>query len=454
MKARILVIDDDAVAGEFLQEALLRDGYEVIASTSASEALKQDLSAYDLLMSDIRMPGMDGLHFLSEVQKKWPNLPVILMTAYGSLETTMEAISLGAWDYISKPFSPEDCRVLVKKVLEVRELRQRRMDLRPESTEVPKFIGSSATMVEFYKQIARVADSAASVLIEGESGTGKELTARSLHNMSSRSNKPFVVVHCGAIPDNLLESELFGYEKGSFTGADHQHVGLMESAQGGTIFLDEITEMSTALQGKLLRFMQDGEVRRIGGHEVRHVAVRVVAAANKNIDEEVDKGGFRLDLLYRFIVRLHIPSLRDHKEDIPMIIESLLKKFGYPSVRISPEAMELLMSYLWPGNVRELENVLQQTLLLSPFVVVLPENLPERFWRQKESKETMAQAGMSPLDEAERDQIRQTLKEASWNQSKTAQILGIDRKTLRLKIRRYGLLDDKLSTGGTSDRLK
>jgi len=442
MKARILVIDDDAVAGEFLQEALLRDGYEVIASTSALEALKQDLSQYDLLMSDIRMPGMDGLQFLNEVQKKWPNLPVILMTAYGSLETTMEAISLGAWDYISKPFSPEDCRILVKKVLEVRELRQRRMDLRPEPTEMPKFIGSSATMVEFYKQIARVADSAASVLIEGESGTGKELTARSLHNMSSRRDKPFVVVHCGAIPDNLLESELFGYEKGSFTGADHQHVGLLESAQGGSIFLDEITEMSTALQGKLLRFMQDGEVRRIGGHDVRHVAVRVVAAANKNIDEEVSKGSFRLDLLYRFIVRLRIPSLRDHKEDIPLLIESLLKKFGYPSVRISPEAMELLMAYLWPGNVRELENVLQQTLLLSPFVVVLPENLPERFWQQKESKENTVSADMGPLEEAQRDQIRQTLKEASWNQSKAAQMLGIDRKTLRLKIRRYGLLDD------------
>ena len=447
MKARILVIDDDAVAGEFLQEALLRDGYEVIASTSASEALKQDLSSYDLLMSDIRMPGMDGLHFLGEVQKKWPNLPVILMTAYGSLETTMEAISLGAWDYISKPFSPEDCRILVKKVLEVRELRQRRMDLRPEATELPKFIGSSATMVEFYKQIARVADSAASVLIEGESGTGKELTARSLHNMSSRRDKPFVVVHCGAIPDNLLESELFGYEKGSFTGADHQHVGLLESAQGGTIFLDEITEMSTALQGKLLRFMQDGEVRRIGGHDVRHVAVRVVAAANKNIDEEVTKGGFRLDLLYRFIVRLRIPSLRDHKEDIPLLIESLLKKFGYPSVRISPEAMELLMSYLWPGNVRELENVLQQTLLLSPFVVVLPENLPERFWQQRENKEDITPTDMNPLEEAQRDQIRQTLKEASWNQSKAAQMLGIDRKTLRLKIRRYGLLDEKPSVG-------
>jgi DNA-binding NtrC family response regulator len=454
MKARILVIDDDAVACEFLQEALLRDGYEVITYTSALEALKQDLSHYDLLMSDIRMPGMDGLQFLSQVQNKWPNLPVILMTAYGSLETTMEAISLGAWDYISKPFSPEDCRALVKKVLEVRELRQRRMDLQPEATELPKFIGSSATMVEFYKQIARVADSAASVLIEGESGTGKELTARSLHNMSSRRDKPFVVVHCGAIPDNLLESELFGYEKGSFTGADHQHEGLLESAQGGTIFLDEITEMSTALQGKLLRFMQDGEVRRIGGHEVRHVAVRVVAAANKNIDEEVNKGSFRLDLLYRFIVRLHIPSLREHKDDIPQLIESLLKKFGYPSVRISPEAMELLISYAWPGNVRELENVLQQTLLLSPFVVVLPENLPDRFWRQKESKENVTSADMSPLAEVERDQIRQTLKAASWNQSRAAQMLGIDRKTLRLKIRRYGLLDEKLSAGGTSDLLK
>ena len=444
MKAHILIIDDDAVACEFLQEALSREGYEVVAYTSALEALKQDLSRYDLLMSDIRMPGMDGLQFLSQVQKKWPELPVILMTAYGSLETTMEAISLGAWDYISKPFSPDDCRAIVKKVLEVRELRERRMSLQPESATEPKLIGSSATMVDFYKQIARVADAPASVLIEGESGTGKELTARSLHNMSSRREKPFVVVHCGAIPDNLLESELFGYEKGSFTGADHQHLGLLESAQGGTIFLDEITEMSTGLQGKLLRFMQDGEVRRIGGHEVRHVAVRVVAAANKNIDEVVSQGCFRHDLLYRFIVRLRIPPLCEHKGDIPQLIESMLKKFGYPSVRISVEAMELLMAYQWPGNVRELENVLQQTLLLSPFVVVLPENLPDRFRQQTAGEENEELPDLTPLERAERDKILQMLKSAAWNQSKTAQLLGIDRKTLRLKIRRYGLLDDKI----------
>jgi DNA-binding NtrC family response regulator len=445
MKAHILVIDDDAVACEFLQEALSLEGYEVKAYTSAKEALKQDLSRYDLLMSDIRMPEMDGLQFLDQVRKKWPNLPVILMTAYGSLETTMEAISLGAWDYISKPFSPEDCRAIVKKVLEVRELRERRMKLQPETTEDPKLIGSSAMMVEFYKQIARIADASASVLIEGESGTGKELTARSLHNMSSRRDKPFVVVHCGAIPDNLLESELFGYEKGSFTGADHQHAGLLESAEGGTVFLDEITEMSTSLQGKFLRFMQNGEVRRIGSHDVRNVTVRVVAAANKNIDEEVSLSRFRLDLLYRFIVRLRVPPLREHKDDIPLLIESLLKKFGYPNVRISLEAMELLMAYSWPGNVREMENVLQQTLLLSPFAVVLPENLPEHFQQQKENKEDVALSNMSPLEAAERDKILQTLKETSWNQTKTAQLLDIDRKTLRLKIRRYGLLDEKLS---------
>lgn len=444
MKAHILVIDDDAVACEFLQEALSLDGYEVKAYTSAKEALKQDLSRYDLLMSDIRMPEMDGLQFLGEVHKKWPDLPVILMTAYGSLETTMEAISLGAWDYISKPFSPEDCRSIVKKVLEVRELREKRLKLDLSETDKgQELLGSSAPMVEFYKQIARVADASASVLIEGESGTGKELTARSLHNMSSRRDKPFVVVHCGAIPDNLLESELFGYEKGAFTGASHQHVGLLESAEGGTVFLDEITEMSTALQGKFLRFMQNGEIRKIGSHEVHHVAVRVVAAANKNIDQEVDAGRFRLDLLYRFIVRLRVPPLRERKDDIPLLIESMLKKFGYANVRISVEAMELLMSYDWPGNVREMENILQQTLLLSPFAVILPENLPVRFQQQQELVKSDASYELSPLEIAERDKILQTLQATLWNQSKAAQILDIDRKTLRLKIRRYGLVSGK-----------
>ncbi len=272
---RILVLDDDAVACEFLQEALSREGYKVDSYTSGKEALNKDLSQYDLLMSDIRMPDIDGLQFLRLVREKWSELPVILMTAYGSLETTMEALRLGAWDYISKPFSPEAIRAMVLKVLEVRELRQRRLHGEPKIAGEPQFIGSSATMVEFYKQIVRIADAD---LIEGESGTGKELATRALHQLSSRREKPFVVVHCGAIPDTLLDSELFGYEKGAYTGADHKHEGLFASAHKGTIFLDEITEMSPSLQGKLLRFMQSGEVRRLGGHEVKKFNVRVVAA--------------------------------------------------------------------------------------------------------------------------------------------------------------------------------
>jgi DNA-binding NtrC family response regulator len=434
----ILVIDDDAVACEFLQEALSREDYKVDTYTSAKEVLKKDLSQCDLLLSDIRMPEIDGLQFLRHVREKWPELPVILMTAYGSLETTMEALRLGAWDYISKPFSPEAIRTMVKKVLDVRRLRQLRMRGQPKIPGEPQFIGSSATMVEFYKQIVRIADAEASVLIEGESGTGKELATRALHQLSSRQEKPFVVVHCGAIPDTLLDSELFGYEKGAYTGANHKHEGLLASAHEGTIFLDEITEMPPPLQGKLLRFMQSGEIRRLGGHEVRHLSVRVVAATNRNIDEEVKKGNFRSDLLYRFVVRLHMPPLREHKEDLPQLIESLLKKLGYPSVRISDEAMELLLGYDWPGNVRELQNVLEQTILLSPFMVILPEHLPERFRPRRDPRLPL----LPPLEEAERKQILQALHTTSWNQSQAAQLLGIDRKTLRTKIQRYGLLRD------------
>ncbi len=439
MRYRILVIDDDLVACEVLQETLLRAEYDVDICTSAKEALGKDLSSYDLLISDIRMPDIDGLILLNQVQKQWPELPVIMVTAYGSLETTMEALRLGASDYISKPFSPEAIRSKVKKVLDVRDLKQRRIFGHTETSEEPQFIGSSASMVEFYKQLARVANAGDSVLIEGESGTGKELAARALHQLSERRGSPFVALNCGAIPENLLESELFGYEKGAFTGADKSREGLLASAQGGTFFLDEITEMSTALQGKLLRFMQNREVRRLGGNEVKHVVVRVVAAANRDIDEEIKKGRFRSDLLYRFVVRLHTPPLRQHNEDLPQLIEYFLKKWGYTSINISDEAMECMIAYDWPGNVRELENVLRQTLLMSPFSMIFPENLPERFRIGKDTK----QSQLTPLEEAEKKQILQMLKTTSWNQTRTSQLLGIDRKTLRVKIQRYGLAKDK-----------
>jgi DNA-binding NtrC family response regulator len=433
---RILVVDDDAVACEFLQEALQISGYDVDYFTSAKETLRNGLAGYDLLLSDIRMPEMDGLEFLRQARKARPGLPVILMTAFGSLETTMEALQEGAWDYISKPFSPEDIREMVRKVLDVRKLRQLRRQEVENTQKEPQFIGSSAAMVDFYKQIARVADSSASILISGESGTGKELTAHSLHQLSARREKPFLAVNCGAIPETLLESELFGFEKGAFTGADHAHQGLLEAAQGGTVFLDEITEMSPALQGKLLRFMQSGEVRRLGGHDTKHVAARVVAAANRDIEKEADAGRFRSDLLFRFVVHLRTPPLRAHREDIPQLIDSLLKKWGYANVRISDEALGLLMAYKWPGNVRELENVLRQTLLLSPFALLTPENLPEKLHPPSPVSE---QPLLSLLERAERQQIHDILESTSWNQSRAAQLLRIDRKTLHAKIIRYHL---------------
>lgn len=439
------MIDDDAVACEFLQEALSRAGYEVDSFTSAREALKEDLSRYDLLLSDIRMPEIDGLEFLRKVHERRPELPVILMTAFGSLETTMEALRFGASDYISKPFSPDAIRSLVRKVLEVRELQQHWIQGQPEDQQEPQFIGSSAVMVDFYKQIARVADASASVLISGESGTGKELTARSLHQLSNRHGKPFVAVNCGAIPETLLESELFGFEKGAFTGADHMHVGLLDAAQHGTIFLDEITEMSPALQGKLLRFMQSGEVRRLGGHEARHVGVRVVAAANRDIDAEAGAGRFRSDLLYRFVVRLQVPPLRAHKEDIPQLIESFLQKWGYPTVRISDEAMELFMGYDWPGNVRELENLLVSAAVAAKGQILVKEDFQEflggvqkQYIEEKKSAPVSEPGTWLSLDEVEEKYIRKVIKERGHRtKGEICEILGISRPTFERKLEKY-----------------
>jgi DNA-binding NtrC family response regulator len=439
MAARILVLDDDPIACEFLQEALERAGYSVAAYTSVEAVPPTELEGVDLVISDIRMPGTDGLALLRSVRQRRPDLPVILVTAYGSLETTMEAFRAGAWDYISKPFSPEAIRAAVRRVLEVRELRRRhiRWEAQVAEGEEPRLVGSSAAMVELYKTLVRLADAGVSVLIEGESGTGKELVARALHRLSHRRMAPFVVVHCGAIPESLLESELFGYEKGAFTGAEHTHVGLIESAQGGTLFLDEVTEMSPALQGKLLRFLQDGEVRRLGSATVRRVQVRVVAATNRDIDAEVRTGRFRADLLYRFVVRLRVPPLRERKEDLPLLVQHFLQRLGHPHVRLSSEAMECLMAYDWPGNVRELENVLQHALLMSSLDVILPEHLPEKL---RPAAQGAGPPLLTPLERAERDQILQTLRATGWNRSRTARLLGIDRKTLRMKMRRYGLL--------------
>ena len=432
MVTRVLVIADDDPACQVLQEMLRGPEQTVDLCAGPFMALKRDLSRYDLLIADIRITSQVSFR---QIREALPQVPLILLTPDGDLETAKEAVKWGAWDHISWSFSPEAIRAVVGNVLRVQEDYREKTDTPAHTTEAFGFIGSSPAMMAFYQQVARVADAAASVLIEGESGTGKELTARALHQLSFRRNNPFLVVHCGAIPDTLLESELFGYEKGAFTGADHPHPGLIESAKDGTLFLDEITEMAPSLQGKLLRFLQNGEVRRLGGYQVRHAAVRVVASTNRNLDEEVQANRFRADLMYRFVVRLTIPPLRTHKEDLPQLIEAILRKIELPGIRIAQEALERLSTYEWPGNVRELENVLHQTHLLSPYPVIQPEHLPDRFRVPRGQKLPV----FTPLETVERTQILQTMKNLGWNRSRAARILGIDRKTLRAKMLRYWL---------------
>jgi len=467
MPVRILVIDDDAVACEFLQEALSRAGYEVETFTSAKDALREDLAAFDLLMSDIRMPDIDGLQFLRQVREKWPELPVILMTAYGSLETTMEALRLGAWDYISKPFSPDQIRAMVKKVLEVRELQQRRMRGQPTSHQAPEFIGSSATMVDLYKQLARVADSAASVLIEGESGTGKELTARSLHQLSLRRVKPFVVVHCGAIPETLLESELFGYERGAFTGADRSHSGLIESAREGTIFLDEINSTTQHLQVKLLRVLQEQEFERVGDTQTVRVDTRVIAASNRDLLAAVEADRFREDLYWRLnVVPIEIPPLRMRREDIPELLHHFLHYYNEANDRyvahVQREAQEALQDYHWPGNVRELQNYVERAVVMAEGDELTVDLLPGTVTGKERPRQGqirgvdletlvaevvqqgLAAAGAEAEDlharivnRVERELIVQVLANCNRVQTKAALRLGINRNTLHKKLKEY-----------------
>jgi len=427
----ILVIDDDPSC-LFLQSALRGPEIIVDTFTDPTTAPTESLHQYDLLIADIRITRLASFR---EIREFLPQIPVVLLSADGDLETTMEAVKWGAWDCIKKPFPSDTIRTLVKTILNVRDFCRENAESKPCASTPARFIGSSDTMMAFYKQIAQVADADASVMIEGESGTGKDLTARALHHLSSRRRKPFLVVHCGAIPETLLESELFGYEKGAFTGADRAHPGLLETAEDGTLFLDEITEMTPSLQGKLLRFMQNGEVRRLGGYQVRQVMVRVIASTNRNLDEEIKTQRFRADLMYRFVVRMVTPPLRAHKGDLPQLIHAILQKNDLNGIHISPDTMKMFYAYDWPGNVRELENILRQTQLLCPYPVILPEHLPAQFHRRPGA----VPPAFTPLEEAERTQILQTMKAHGWNQSRAAQILGIDRKTLRAKMLRYWL---------------
>jgi len=450
------VAEDDRVARDLLCEILRGEGYEVEAVDDGAGAIERAQSGdgrYDLVVSDVRMERSGGLDVLAAFTAKAPSTPVILITAFGDVTGAMEAIQRGAYDYVSKPFNIEELRLTVARALERRRLvaEQKTVPAEGKATQLQDIVGKSPVMLDVYKLVARVAGSTATVLVEGESGTGKELVARSIHTHSPRANAPFVPVNCTALTESLLESELFGHARGAFTGAVAAKRGLFEAANGGTLFLDEIGDMGPKMQAQLLRTLQDGEVRPVGGSESIRVDVRIVCATNKDLEDEVKAGRFREDLYFRInVVTVHLPPLRDRREDIPSLVGHFLNKTARRERReaaaMSPEALRLLSGYSWPGNVRELENAIERAVAVAKGNVVLPSDLPPEVGG---SAALGVPGGVSVTDggiiadrptlgELERRYIQLVLGECSGNKKKAAEKLGIDRRTLYRALERSG----------------
>ncbi len=463
LPAKLLVVDDDAVARDLLAEALKKEGYEVEAFASGEEAIARGREGrVDLVLTDIRMGAVDGMAVLREFKRRSPETAIVVLTAFGSLEGAIEAIKQGAYDYLAKPFKKEDIKLVVQRSLEhcrlLRENTKFREELKGKDNWSP-LVGSSPAMLEVYKLVARVSEGKSTVLLQGESGTGKELIARAIHANSPRRDKPFVPVNCGALPDTLLESEMFGYEKGAFTGAVGTKTGLFESADGGTLFLDEVGELGQVLQVKLLRVMQDQEVRRVGGTNSIKVDVRIIAATNRDLEQLVKEGKFRDDLYYRLnVVRITLPSLIERQEDIPMLAYHFLQKCGASATRavrgFHPDTMSLLKRYRWPGNVRELENAIERAVSLSHGPLLTPEDLPEAITQAAQSSEQKLETAEEgdevclSLEEVEKRHLVRVLKETKNNKVKAAKILGIDRRTLYRMAERFGLdLGEELDGG-------
>lgn len=445
--SRIMIVDDDAETLALLREIVLKEGYQVSVAESAEAALGLvSREQPEVVITDLNMPGMDGLALLAELRKLLPETLVILATAYGSLKTAVDGIKAGAFDYLSKPFIVDEIRLVVRRALEHRQVLQENQALKEQLRDRYRFdniVGSSPGMVQVYKMIARVAQSDSTVLLQGESGTGKELIARAIHTHSQRNTGPFVAVDGGTLAENLLESELFGHERGAFTGAVAEKKGLLEKAHHGSCFLDEIADISPALQSKLLRVIQEREVRRVGGGEPISVDVRIIAATNKDLKQLVEAGKFREDLFYRLnVVTVTMPPLRQRPEDIPRLTQFFIQKYGgareKPVTGIAPEAMALLTRYAWPGNVRELEHVIERAVVLTPHTIILADDLPQAV--QTATGTGGPTAGWMTLDALERDYISRALQAHQGDVGKTAEILGIHRRTLLRKLDQYGLV--------------
>ncbi len=456
MGLRVLVIDDEPGFLQMLHVVLSRAGYQTTTVTSAEEALALlERSSWDLCLCDLKMPGMDGMGFLAELKRRGIQTTVIVMSAYGSNETAIEAMKSGAYDYISKPFQPDEILLTLRKAEEREQLRRENLELKSRMAHPTPLVFKSDAMQRIVQTVNRIASYRTTVLIQGESGTGKELVARMIHQASPRAGQPFVPVNCGAIPEGLMESEFFGHVKGAFTDAHGHKRGLIESAQGGTLFLDEVGELPVPLQVKLLRFLQDGEVRRVGDTRSVRVDVRVVAATSRDLLAEVQAGRFREDLYYRLaVVPIRIPPLRARPEDIPVLANHFLKRtrerLGIGRVQgIGAEAMRLLMAYPWPGNVRELENVIERAVVLSEGAEISPEVLPETVRDHRESGPPGGAVILQGLSikrnrrAIERTLIEKALETTGGNRTQAARLLEISHRALLYKIKEYGLGSDE-----------
>jgi len=451
---RVLIVDDEESFRHMLSVILDKQGYAVDTASDGEQALdKMERGLFDEILCDIRMPRMDGIEFLRRAKEAQPESTIIMMSAYGTLDTAVEAMKLGAYDYISKPFKPDEIILTLKKAEEREKLRKENVYLRKEVRKEYNFnniISKNEKMRDIFDTIVKVARYKSTILIMGESGTGKELVAKAIHFNSDRSSGSFVAVNCGAIPENLLESELFGHVKGSFTDAVRTKKGLFEEAHSGTLFLDEIGELPLSLQVKLLRVLQDGEIRRIGDSRSIRIDVRIIAATVKDLEKAVRDGSFRDDLFYRLnVLPLRLPPLCDRKEDIPLLAEHFIAKFS-ESLRkgikgITPEAYKVLLRYSWPGNVRELENVVERGLVLTDTELIDVENLPPEIQGANENS-AFAQIDEYSIKKAtrilEKELIRKALRKTGGNHTHASRILEISHRTLLYKMKEYGIREE------------
>ncbi len=446
MADRVLAVDDERNNREALAKILEKAGHEVVAAASGEEALAalQD-AGFDLVITDLRMIGTGGIEVLKAAKQHSPEPEVVLLTAYGTVESAVEAMKLGAYDYLTKPVDPERLVHLVAKALEHKALRLEVQQLREQAAVKAAFgliVGRSAQMRQVYETVGQVASTLATVLVMGESGTGKELVARAIHNRSLRHKGPFVTLNCGALPETLVESELFGYERGAFTGATGTKAGRIEQANGGTLFLDEVGEMSPKTQVDLLRAVQEREVRRLGGDRPITVDVRFIAATNKDLAEAVKGGTFREDLYYRLaVVPIMLPALRERPEDIPLLATVFLRElcalYGRPEKSFSAAVLQVLREYAWPGNVRELRNLVERLVVTVPARVIRPIHLPSTVMTGSPPERSITMPLGLPLRAVEEQVIRKTLKEVTSHREKAAEILGISARALHYKLRRY-----------------